>query len=77
MKDGEGRTVPLLRPESTAYFSEHSERVTIMSWAAVCEVDKEVRRRWGRWRPSVDEGYVTTTRKLTFEAQKKVAEKVV
>ena len=76
LKDGADRTVPLLQPESTAYFSEHSERVTIMSWAAVCEVDKEVRRRWGRWRPSVDEGYVTTTRKLTFEAQKKVAEKV-
>ncbi|CAK9037827.1 DnaJ-like subfamily C member 17 [Durusdinium trenchii] len=74
--DGEGRKVPLLLPESTAYFSEHSERITMMSWAAVCGVEKEDRRRWGRWRPSVDEGYVTTTRRLTFEAQKTVAKRI-
>ena len=74
--DGEGEKVPLLLPESTAYFSEHSERITMMSWAAVCGVEKEDRRRWGRWRPSVDEGYVTTTRRLTFEAQKTVAKRI-
>lgn len=47
-----------------------------MSWAAVCGIDKEIRRRWGRWRPSVDEAYVTTPRKLVLEAQKEVARRV-
>ena len=52
------------------------ERVTIISWAAVIGVDKEIRRRWGRWRPSVDEDYVTTTRRLVHDAQKEVAGRI-
>ena len=76
IKDEKGRHLPLLRPESSCCWSEHSERVTITSWAAVIGVDKEIRRRWGRWRPSVDEDYVTTTRRLLRDAQKEVAGRI-
>lgn len=76
VKDGAGRFLPLLRPESSSYWSEQSERVTIIGWAAVIGVDKEIRRRWGRWKPSVDEDYVTTTRKMVHTAQKEVAGRI-
>ena len=42
-RDGKRRL--LMSPEGTGHWSE---RVTMMSWALVAEVPKEVRRRWGR-----------------------------
>ena len=66
----------LLQPESSSYWSEHSERIAMISWAAAVGVSKEVRRRWGRWEPSVDEDYVTTTRKMIHGAQREVARKI-
>eukprot|EP00913_Durusdinium_trenchii_P014765 g13850.t1 len=63
----------LMEPASSSFWSEHSERVTIISWASACGIDKETRKRWGRWSPSVDEDYVTTTRQLIFAAQRKIA----
>ena len=76
IKDQDGRPMKLLQPESSSYWSEHSERITVISWAAALGIGKEVRRRWGRWKPSVDEDYVTTTRKMIFDAQKEVARKI-
>ena len=61
--------------EGTGYWSERSERVTTMSWALIAEVPKEVRRRWGRWSPSVDEEYAVTTKKVVLAAQGGVAHK--
>ena len=76
IRDQEGRPMKLLQPESSSYWSEHSERITMISWAAAVGISKEVRRRWGRWKPSVDEDYVTTTRKMIHDAQKQVAQKI-
>ena len=59
----------LMEPASSSFWSEHSERVTIISWASACGVEKETRKRWGRWSPSVDEDSVATTRQLIFAAQ--------
>ena len=56
----------LMEPASSSFWSEHSERVTIISWASACGVEKETRKRWGRWSPTVDEDYVTTTRQLNL-----------
>ncbi len=53
---------PIVSDEVGGFWSEHSERVTMASWAAAVGVKQEVVERWGRWRPSVDEEYVKTTK---------------
>ena len=60
--------------EALGFWSEHSERVTMSSWAAALGVKQEIIKRWGRWRPSVDEEYVKTTKVLVAQAQRNVAE---
>ena len=64
----------LLEEEALGFWSEHSERVTMSSWAAALGVKQEIIKRWGRWRPSVDEEYVKTTRILVSQAQHMVAD---
>ena len=66
----------ILIPDVSGYWSEHSERVTMVSWAAALAVDPESRRRWGRWKPSTDEEYAKTTLTMVMAAQKLVAEKL-
>lgn len=38
-----GNYETLMEAASSSFWSEHSERVTIVSWAASCEVDRETR----------------------------------
>ena len=59
--------------EVGGFWSEHSERVTMASWAAATKIRQDIIKRWGRWRPSVDEEYVKTTKMLVLEAQGQVA----
>ena len=66
----------IIIPDVLGYWSEHSERVTMMSWAAALKIDSESRRRWGRWKPSTDEEYAKTTLTMVLAAQKEVAEKL-
>ena len=68
------KEVSLMDPMVTAFWSEHTERVTMITWAASLGVDKEVRQRWGRWRASVDEEYAKTTGVMVREAQKAICE---
>ena len=63
-------------PEVSAFWSEHSERVTVVSWAAALQVDGEARKRWGRWKPSTDEEYVKTSLTMVMEAQAVTASKL-
>ncbi len=72
----EGSRRLVLIPDVSGYWSEHSERVTMVSWAAALGVDPESRRRWGRWKPSTDEEYAKTTLTMVLAAQKLVAEKL-
>ena len=62
--------------DTSAFWSEHSERVTIVSWAAALGVSPEARKRWGRWKPSTDEEYAKTSLTLVFDAQETVAQKL-
>jgi len=62
--------------DTSGFWSEHSERVTIISWAAALGVDKEIRKRWGRWQASTDEEYVKTSLTMVFEGQRILAEKL-
>ena len=63
-------------PESTAFWSEHSERITMISWAAALGVEPDARKRWGRWRPTTDEEYAKTTQSMFMAAQGMVARKI-
>eukprot|EP00913_Durusdinium_trenchii_P022634 g21257.t1 len=75
-KNEEGSLYRIMIPESTSYWSEHSERVTIMSWALIAEIPRETRRRWGRWSPGVDEEYAVTTKRVVTAAQGNLASKI-
>lgn len=73
----DGRQQDLVRiAEITGFWSEHSERVTAMSWAAALGVSPEARKRWGRWKPSTDEEYAKTSATLVMGAQNDLAEKL-
>ena len=61
-------------PDTSGFWSEHSERVTIISWAAAVGVEPEIRKRWGRWKPSTDEEYAKTSLTMVFEGQRVLAE---
>ena len=79
--DGDAVSLDQLRnliviPDASGFWSEHSERVTMTSWAAALGVDPESRRRWGRWKPSTDEEYAKTSFTMVLAAQKLVAEKL-
>ena len=63
----------IVTDEIGGFWSEHSERVTMASWAAATKIRQDIIKRWGRWRPSVDEEYVKTTKMLVLEAQGQVA----
>ena len=62
--------------ETGSFWSEHSERVTMASWSAALGIQQEIIKRWGRWRPSVDEEYVKTTQVLVMRAQAEVARRM-
>ena len=66
----------IIDDEVGSFWSEHSERVTMASWAGALKVKQETIKRWGRWKPSVDEEYVKTTKKMVMEAQVQIADQV-
>eukprot|EP00434_Breviolum_minutum_P020185 symbB.v1.2.017800.t1/scaffold1394.1/size200789/23 len=76
LSDSEVSRKLIIIPDVSGYWSEHSERVTMVSWAAALKIDSESRRRWGRWKPSTDEEYAKTTLTMVLAAQKEVAEKL-
>lgn len=76
MRSGGDMEFLIVDDEVGSFWSEHSERVTMASWAGALKIPQEVIKRWGRWAPSVDEEYVKTTKKMVMEAQEQVAEKI-
>lgn len=58
----------LLSDYALGFWTEHSERITIISWAARAGIDSETRKRWGRWLPNS-----RATRVMIEEAQARVA----
>lgn len=55
-------------------WTEHSERVTLRTWAATAGVPDRVMKLLGRWSPSVDQGYERQNRRDILKAQEFVAE---
>ena len=75
-EEGSWKQLLISVPETSAFWSEHSERVTVISWAAALGVDPEARKRWGRWRPTTDEEYAKTTQSMVMAAQELVSRKM-
>ena len=52
----------LLQPGLGVLWTEHSERVTVRTWAQAARIPEDVRKMLGRWQPSADEGYERNAR---------------
>ena len=50
-------------------WTEHSERVTLRSWARVAGVPEDTCKRLGRWTPTVDQSYDRSVRTSILKAQ--------
>ena len=70
----EGGTVPLLSEGVGTVWSEHSERVTLRTWAAAAGIPGDIMKQLGRWCPTTDQGYERTFRTNTIKAQARIAE---
>lgn len=66
-------TRPSRKKGTGTCLSEHSERVTMRTWAQAAGVPPEVSKMLGRWAPSTDEGYVRAQRSSIIRAQAHVA----
>eukprot|EP00435_Cladocopium_sp_Y103_P027089 s207_g6.t1 len=63
----------LLEPGAGVIWSEHSERVTLRTWAGAAGLPEPVCKRLGRWTPSVDQAYDRSTRMQVVAAQEFIA----
>ena len=69
-----GRRDKLLEAGVGTVWTEHSERVTLRTWAAASGVPDRVMKLLGRWSPSVDQGYERQMREEVLSAQEHTAE---
>ena len=70
--DGDGFD-PLLEPGVASCWTEHSERVTVRTWARSAGIDEDVCKRMGRWTPTIDQSYDRSVRVQILQAQIKIA----
>lgn len=71
---GEGDSYePLLEHGVPSCWTEHSERVTLRTWAKAAGIGDDVCKRLGRWTPTVDQSYDRSVRVQILQAQIKIA----
>ena len=63
----------LLEEGAGVVWTEHSERVTLRTWAGAAGLPETVCKRLGRWTPSVDQAYDRSVRLQVIEAQEFMA----
>ena len=68
-----GEEEKLLEEGAGSIWSEHSERVTLRSWAGAARVPEDICKRLGRWTPTVDQSYDRTIRMQVMKAQDHIA----
>ena len=73
LKEG-GDMLKMMEAGVGTVWTEHSERVTLRTWAATAGVPDRVMKLLGRWSPSVDQGYERQNRRDVLKAQEFVAE---
>eukprot|EP00435_Cladocopium_sp_Y103_P022295 s1532_g5.t1 len=64
----------LLEAGSSTVWSEHSERVTLRTWAGAAGLPEDVCKRLGRWTPTVDQSYDRSVRMQVVAAQEFIAD---
>lgn len=64
----------LLLPGVSLCWSEHSERVTLRSWARTADVPEDICKTLGRWTPSTDQTYDRSIRMQVLRAQDHIAQ---
>ncbi len=75
--DGPERRELLMERGVGRLWSEHSERVTIRTWAAWARVPEDIKKQMGRWQPSADEGYERLVKSNNvMRSQEHIAEKI-
>lgn len=68
-----GETERLLFEPVGPLWTEHSEKATIRTWAEAAQVPEEIRKKMGRWTPSVGQAYERTERVNVLRAQARIA----
>ena len=63
----------LMHPGLGILWTEHSERVTVRTWAQAARIPEDVRRMIGRWRPSADESYEQNVKVNVLRSQRVMA----
>mmetsp|Transcript_25222 Transcript_25222/g.40376 ORF Transcript_25222/g.40376 Transcript_25222/m.40376 type:complete len:674 (+) Transcript_25222:59-2080(+) len=71
-----GEELPLLLDGVQVFWTEHSDRATLPTWAAMIGVSKEDADRLGRWQPSESEAYVRAARTVVLRVQDRVAVRI-
>jgi hypothetical protein len=66
----------LLLPGAQNFWTGHSSRATLATWAACIKITKDRRDHIGRWKPSESDEYVRTSRDIVWAVQKDVAEAI-
>ena len=64
---------PLIPPVANAFWSGHSDRTTVNSWAAELGFTKEDRDRLGRWAPEQSDDYLRSSKVVIHKIQQSVA----
>ena len=64
---------PLLEQGVASCWTEHSERVTLRTWAKAAGIEDDVCKRLGGWTPTVDQSYDRGIRVQILQAQIKIA----
>lgn len=64
----------LMRSWATQFWTEHSDRATLVSWAAALGISREDRDFLGRWKPEASDMYVRTARLRVEAVQRRIAE---
>jgi hypothetical protein len=67
---------PLLLPGAGCFWTEHSERNGLISWASALGYRSEEVRLLGRWAPSSSDLYVRTARVMIMKIQSYVAKEI-
>ena len=63
----------LMHPGLGILWTEHSERITVRTWAQAARIPEDVRRMIGRWRPSADESYEQNVKVNVLRSQRVMA----
>ena len=63
----------LLTIGAQGFWTGHSSRATLATWAACVKISKDRRDYIGRWKPSESDEYVRTSREIVWGIQQEVA----